>query len=133
MNKDELHIGNSHNIAEQMQANQRDTALLHLIHDLGTDAEKYLMKHYNPEALIRGILQQRAAMTLNNTLYETSAEGKTRLAGKLDLAKLGISAEDMERIVDIQDAQIENSWAAKLTAQELAARAQGSAEGRSGR
>jgi len=98
MSKDPMHIAPKIMLLK-MWSNQRDTALLHLMHDFGTAGEQFLVTHYNDkEQLIRGVLEQRAQMTLNNTLYSLGENGELTLSGKLDLANLGVAPEHIAHV-----------------------------------
>lgn len=100
-----IHVGEGPNDLRQMRHNQRQNAQIHLIHDYGMDAAKYLVAHYSQHELQKGILTQRAEMTLAGTLYND--EGK--LVGRIDLARLGVSAADVAQVEALHAAEKERS------------------------
>jgi hypothetical protein len=96
-----IHMGDAVSLVRKMNQNQRDNAQLHLIHDFGMDAAKFIGTHYSSHEIQKGILRQRAEMTLADTLYD--AEGK--LVGEIDLAKLGITPEHITQIEALKAAE----------------------------
>lgn len=100
-----IHVGEASNDVRQMRHNQRQNAQLHLLHDYGLDGAKYLVSRYSQHELQKGILTQRAEMTINGTLY--NEEGK--LAGRIDLARLGVSAADIAQVEALHAAEKERS------------------------
>lgn len=94
-----------------IDAHNRDAALLHLIHDYGTDGEHFIMTHYNPEKIIAGIIAQRQQMDVAGILYSDQVAGSEQtLSGRIDLEKLGLSAEDIENIRDMQAHEFERKY-----------------------
>lgn len=90
-----LHRGDVTDYAQQIRNNQADIARLHLIHDFGDAGAKRLFELVKPDALIQGVLEQRASMMVKGTLMRVNEEGKHELVGKIDLGAFGLTNDDL--------------------------------------
>ncbi len=125
---DMIHMGEASSALRVMRENQRQNAHIHLAHDYGYDAVKYIQAHYNFHDIQKAILTQRAEMTIADTLYD--AEGK--LVGKIDLAKLGISPQDIEHVESLKAAEAERVVGQHTAAAISQTAANGAGTGRGG-
>lgn len=97
----DIHMGKTEAPLRQMRQNQRDNAHIHLAHDYGFDAVRFLFQHYSSHELLKGITVQRAQMTIDGTLYDAN----DKLVGKVNLAELGVSKEHIAEAEKLRDAE----------------------------
>lgn len=97
-NDGQIHRGSLPSALHEMHQKQADNARTHLIHDYGNAGAQLLFQNYNQTALVKGVLLQRAEMTVADTLFDANGY----LAGKIDLGRLGVSAEHIAQIGQLQ-------------------------------
>lgn len=96
--KHDIHMGSLPSSIHEMHQKRRDNACIHLMHDYGNSGSQFLFKNYNQGDLIHGILQQQARMEIDGELFDVNGH----LAGKIDLSKLGVSAEHIAHVEELK-------------------------------
>jgi hypothetical protein len=84
-----------------MRMHEKGIAQIHLIHDFGIDASKFIHEQYDADFIVGQVLNQRAALRLDNKLNDAAGN----LVGKLDLKALGISDAHVKEIEALKAAE----------------------------